>query len=233
MPYCSRCGVEVDGATKTCVLCKSPIQILDPVVDGIEHAYAPHPWARAKPSGERKAVVWELSTGLCGVAAFTTAAVDLVLNGRVTWSAYPLTGIAAAWVYLTLALFFIRRPWIATAGWSVATLVYLASLNAIDTTHSWFVPLGFPLTIMAGAALALFLVVLMRVKSVTSIAAVILGTAALLCLCLDFVINRFLGHPGVGWSLIVSAAIAPLEGLLAFHAVFLRKRVDLRRFFDV
>ncbi|HUI91713.1 MAG TPA: hypothetical protein VLX68_05635 [Chitinivibrionales bacterium] len=233
MPYCSRCGVEVGDSVRQCPLCQAPIQQLDAPEKPRERAYPPPRAPSDGPGGPWRILSWEIASAVCSAAVCSVGAIDLLKNGRFTWSVYPLWGIAVTWVYLTLAFFFIKRPWIALSGWIASTALFVYVLNTVTGTLDSFFPLGLPLTLEAGAAAALALVVFARIKPVTYLVGSVLAIIALLCVGLDYTIGGFLRQNKFGWSVIVVSAIVPLEGLLAFHRFFLSKRIDLKRLFHL
>jgi hypothetical protein len=181
----------------------------------------------------RTIVTWEVWTAICSMAASATLAIDLLQHGHVSWSAYPLLSTGVVWVYINIALFLLHRPWLATLAWFGTTTAFVGTINLIAGPLSWFVPLGLPLTMLAGAAVALALLICQRFKAVRPIIAGLLVLTAALCVGVDFTVGRFLGDPGIGWSIVVSAAILPLELLLALDMIYLRKRIDLRCYFHV
>jgi hypothetical protein len=230
MPYCSRCGVEISHGVKCCILCSTPVQILDmPDVSKTEKPYPDLP----VPDKVRNIIAWVMTTTFFFAAAFITIAVDLVSSGHISWSAYPVSGIMIAWSYITILVFFIRKQWIAAAGWVITTVMFLGILSAIDTARDWFFQLGLPLTLLSGAAMALVLIALTHVKSISGLLAMLLGTVAFFCCGVDIIISNFLGNMKIGWSMIVLASILPFEGLMMFYSLYLHKHVDLRRYFHI
>ncbi|MBN1983121.1 MAG: hypothetical protein JW795_16425 [Chitinivibrionales bacterium] len=233
MPYCSRCGVEVNKNVTNCILCHAPIQVLEPGDKPSQSIFPPPSSKRPMARGERRFIAWEIMSAVSCVAASAVCSIDLLFSGRLTWSVYPLAGICATWVYFSLTLQFIKRPLSAISGWTLSTVLLLLAFDSLDRSITWFFSLGLPVTLMGGALLVLSFLTFMRCSSVTFIIMILLSLAALFSVGLDFVISKYLGHTRIGWSLIVVAAIAPLEVLLAFHIAIMRKHIDLKRFFHV
>ncbi len=86
--YRSRCGVEVGERAERCPLCEAPIQRLD----APEASPARYPEVPPSPNRPLTYAVWVLVTAILLSVAFSSLTLDLLLNGGITWSAYPLTG---------------------------------------------------------------------------------------------------------------------------------------------
>jgi hypothetical protein len=98
MPYCSRCGVEVEARAEVCPLCEAPIQRVDE-----PKAEAPrYPRIMEVPARQVRSLVWMVATVIVVSAALTILALDLFLNQRFSWSRYPLTGLGVLWLLVTL-----------------------------------------------------------------------------------------------------------------------------------
>jgi hypothetical protein len=178
-------------------------------------------------------ITWFISSSLLFAAGLTTLAINLVRDGRITWSAYIITGVAVVLIYSTLVIFLIKKRWIVIVGWIISTAVFLRALNAIDTAQNWFLPLGLPLTLLSGVCIVLVLFALTHSKSVSRLLEVLLGIIAFCCFGVDFLITRYIGRSGIGWSLIVVVSVISLEGSLLFYSFYLCKKVDLRRYFHL
>lgn len=230
MPYCSRCGVEIPSGVKQCILCSAPVQILDD--NKTDNTDKPYPDLTVVEK-ERNVIVWYITTTFFFVTAFAIVAIDFVFNRQISWSTYPVSGIIIAWSYVTLLVFLIRRQWIAISGWIIITSTFLVALNVIDKGHNWFLPLGLPLTFLSGAAMAIVLIVLTHIKTVNRLIQLFLGIIVFFCCGVDLTITHYAGNMRIGWSLIVFAAILPIEIFLLFYSVYLHKRVNLRKYFHL
>lgn len=98
MTYCSRCGVEVEERAEVCPLCEAPIQRLDEP----REEPARYPDVVATPDRQVRYLVWILSTAALLSLALMFVTLDVVLNERITWSRYPLTGAGVIWLLITL-----------------------------------------------------------------------------------------------------------------------------------
>ncbi|MCX7725606.1 MAG: hypothetical protein N2053_02025, partial [Chitinispirillaceae bacterium] len=116
MAYCSKCGVELPLDAEMCILCKTPVQF-PPVRDKIER---PYPDVKI-PDRVMGIMVWVISTTLFFIVAFVLLAIGFFLTKDSKWCIYPISGLTVAWVYITIAIFFIRKKWLAATGWIIAT----------------------------------------------------------------------------------------------------------------
>lgn len=228
MPYCSKCGVELPPDAELCILCKTPVQF-PPIKENIEKPYP----AVNIPDKTIGIMVWIISTTLFFIVASVLLTIGIFLTKDLKWCIYPISGLTVAWVYISIAIFFIRKKWIVGIGWIIATILFLAVLNFSDSGENWFLPLGVPITLSSGIALMVIVSSITHFKSVSAILATIFATLSLLCIEIDFNINFFLGKPQVGWSIIVLSSIIPIEILLGVYYFYLRKRIDVRRYFHI
>lgn len=230
MPYCSKCGVELNLDAQACVLCATPVQFPPTIL--LKDNEKPYP-VIPTIDNDQGILAWiVLSTILC-LASCTLISVNLFTSRDLNWCVYPVSGLVTAWIYATIVTFLIHNYWIAISGWILSTVSFLAVLNFFGTGNNWFWPLGFPLTILSGLAIMIIVRTIKHLKSVSAIMAIIFATATVLCVCIDFAVNRFLGRPGIGWSIIVISAIIPTEIGLAAYYSFIRKHIDLRRYFHI
>jgi len=181
----------------------------------------------------KKMMVWVVLTTIFTIAALSLIVINYLQSTVECWWTYPVMSIIFAWVYTTITVFLIRKRWIASSGWIISTIIFLAILNQLNAGSGWFWPLAFPLTILSGSVLMGIVAAITHARSVSFILAIILAESAIECIGIDYIINRFLGHLHIGWSLIALTIIIPVEILLLFYYSYLRKHIDLRRYFHV
>ncbi|HPI88856.1 MAG TPA: hypothetical protein PK859_06080 [Spirochaetota bacterium] len=129
---------------------------------------------------------------------------------------------------------FIRRPGIIIAGNFIVTTGFLALLDVFDGSLDWFLRLGLPIAGMVTVAsllIALFVWLLKRWAAL--LWSIIILLAGVFCIGLDLLVSGYRGSVGMSWSFIVMVSLYPVALLLLFYHIFLRKRLDLKRFFHV
>jgi hypothetical protein len=120
------------------------------------------------------------------------------------------------------------------AGFLMTSAGFLL-LDALTGGITWAVKLAIPLLLSANVITIIYIRVARsaRYKGINLVAYAFLG-AALLCLCTEAITTFFMqGEWRLGWSLIVSACIAPVVLVLLFVHFRLRKGRDLERTFHI
>jgi hypothetical protein len=226
MPYCSRCGVEVEARLETCPLCEAPIQRLDePRVEPPRY-----PEVVANPGRQVRYFVWIVSTATLLSAALTFLTLDLILNHRISWSHYPLTGAGVIWLFITLVVVFARRPVFVIVGQVAATAGFLALIDRFDGRLDWFVPLALPIiAVVTSASVLVWLVTRRSDWAPAMIAAAVLFGCGAGSVALDLLISAHRGTAHMSWSFIVLGAVVPPMLLLLYYQLRLRRRIDLGR----
>ncbi len=236
MPYCSRCGVEVDGGVESCPLCDTPIQrIAD--AEPAEKRY-PDFESDDKPrmnARMRRKLVWEVISILGAIAIAVVMGSDLHVHASVGWSIYPTAAVILAWIVSTLVLYARRWPWLIAAGTLFASAGFLAAVDAASGGLEWFFGLSVPLLILLVVIAALLVLVISRVRfGGLNLVAFVSLAVALFCTGTDAVIERYLtGRVGLSWSIVVLQALVPFAGVMLFLHYRLRNRFDLKRLFHL
>ncbi len=236
MPYCSRCGVEVDGGIESCPLCDTPIQRLGDAEPAekrfpdFESDDKPRMSARM-----RRKLVWEVISILGAIAIAVVVGSDLHAHATIGWSLYPTAAVALAWIVSTLLLYVRRWPWLVAAGILLASAGFLAAIDEAGGGLDWFLGLSLPLLFLLVVVSALLIFVITRVRfgGLNVVAFVSLGVA-LFCAGADAVIERYLtGRVGLSWSIVVLQALVPFAGIMLFLHYRLRNRFNLKRLFHL
>ena len=233
MPYCSQCGVEIDNSADLCPLCGAPVQKFGELDD--EQKRYPERYRFKKMSGAQKRLIaWLTLTTLFVTSFLVVLTVNLVLEKRITWGSYALTGIGAGWIYSGLLFLFIRRTSLIIAGNFIVTTGFLALIDVFDGSLDWFLRLGLPIAGMVTVAsllIALFVFLLKRWAAL--LWSILILLAGVFCIGLDLLVSGYRGPVGMSWSFIVMVSLYPVALLLLFYHIFFRKRLDLKRFFHV
>lgn len=229
MPYCSRCGVEVEGRAATCPLCDAAIQHLDHPAD------EPARYPVIPPSRGRQIryLVWMISTVAILSLTLALVTLDAVLNPRLTWSLYPLIGLGILWLFITLVVIFARRPIFVIVGQAISTAGFLLMIDLSHGELDWFVPLGLPMVgVVTAASVGVWLVSRLSRRAPALVTGAVLLACGIGSVALDLLVSGHLGSTHVSWSYIVlSATLPPGLFLLYFH-FRLSRRIDLRQILD-
>lgn len=231
MPYCPRCGVELDPSVTRCPLCSTavprfedlglgtpawpaPGQVTDP-----NHVHATAPQTRRWIRGILGALF------LTGVLVVTV--VDTAINGGLTWSLWPLVSLVVTYGMVVVGLVEIPMAWKGLA-WFFLIAGLLGGFDLVGGT-SWFWSLGLPIDALAFGLVGLgtWAARWCRGSALLALGAALVGAGLM---AVDGLISSFVGTPGLGWSLVTSVvfgALAVLFGALhlvlgapRFHRIF-------------
>jgi peptidoglycan/LPS O-acetylase OafA/YrhL len=226
MTYCSRCGVEVEERAEACPLCEAPIQRLDEP----REEPARYPDVVTTPDRQVRYLVWILSTAALSSLTLLLVSLDVVLNGRVTWSLYPIIGAGVIWLLITLVVTLARRPIFVIVAQAVATGGFLFLVDISDGRLQWFAPLALPIVaVVTGASILVWLVARLSRRAPALIAAAVLFGCAAGSVAVDLLVSAYLGAPGMSWSFVVLGAAVPLIVFLLYFHVRLGRRIHLGR----
>jgi hypothetical protein len=238
MPYCSKCGVEVEESVERCPLCSAPIQRFDGSGSPVLKPYPDHvinPDAAPLPLHERLKIALEIVSVFLGIALAVIILVDLLYSKRLTWSVYPTAAIAYLWLCLAMPVFLLGRPWLVFAVLGPATILFVFLLDAYDGSIDWFLSYGLPITGLS--VIVIFAVTLSSALSKRrglNVAGFALLGAAVLCMGIDLTIMaNITGRLKLSWSEIVALILMPASALLLYFHFRITKKKDLRKVFHI
>lgn len=237
MPYCSRCGVEVEPNKEKCPLCDTKIQELED--EEIEYT-SKYPEEvideEEKPkrtSKQIRIISFEIISFILLMPLLITLSTDLIINKTMTWSWYPFSALILAWFLISIPLVFPKNPFIIVPGEVIPLTLFLLVIDYLDDpahTLNWYIDLALPTV-----ALTLVIVTGVVIGSIKSknkglnIAAYVLFAISVTCLGLDLIIMSHLGIPTPGWSLFVLTPGILVGGFLLYLHFRIIRRTDLKR----
>ncbi len=230
MPYCSRCGVEVDEGVEVCPLCGTPIQQLEnekPVT--IKKRYPDIPIKEDKKYNrtekEKRSLAIEIITISLLVPFLLTLFIDLIVNHTVTWSRFSILVLFFVWIITVTPLFIPKKPIFIVLAEVTAVLSFLALLDYFtDWKIEWFINYALPIIIVTIliASLVVFVSLLAKVKGANIAAYILFGIGALI-FALEIIIER-----KITWSLFVLTPTVVIGSLLLYLHFRFTKRMDLK-----
>ena len=238
MPYCSRCGVEVNKEARSCPLCHSPIQKFpDDIAPGRTFPadeLPPHrPPQMTRKEKLRLAAV--ITTFAMLIPMLITLAVDLTLNAGISWSWYPLINLTTCLLLVLTALFVYRHPrqliWMDVLICSISLLL-MYRLSLIPATA---VRIGVPICLFAGICSHGVIALSSRaVRKGSNIGAFILAAIGGFCLLTELWIDGIVySRVQPGWSLIVLGATQPVTLILLYLHYRKKKGGALKKYFHI
>ncbi|MBT3241642.1 MAG: hypothetical protein HN352_00725 [Bacteroidetes bacterium] len=233
MSICRNCGVEIDDSFATCPLCFSSDKLPDKKQEVVQ-AKQTNPGYSPLTRKEKGRLFWELSSLLLFSAFIVTLMIDLIHSGRSTWSRYVLVSLTAAFLYITMTVFSIRRLWLFLPSLMLVSAGLLLSIDYFDGGIDWVVH-GLP---MAGSFVVLLGIVMVfgyraRDKGFNIIAFAALAIG-IYCISLEIFIRLGMNLPiTLSWSVIVAASLLPFALILLFFHYRLKRGTSLRKFFHL
>ena len=236
MPYCTRCGVEVNEEAEKCPLCHSPIQkFYEDPSPGREypsnqlHSAAP----QLSPKERTRLALFMTSFGIL-IPLLITLAVDMAVTRSISWSIYPLVGLIGSWLLTIPPLKVKKNP--KRIIWMEAVILCgtLAAFHLIAGMPREVVSLGSPIALTAALISHIIVNISSRSKRKGgNIAGFILIGTGLFCGCTDLILSlRLQGIIHMGWSLIVMAATLPVSGML-LYLHYRKKKSKASKFFHI
>lgn len=238
MPYCSRCGVEVENQTITCPLCKTPVQNFDSENQPLSY-FPPNTlpqrvirrkWTKGTTSF-LLTVIFLIPTALLFTA-------DYIASYSIEWAFIPTSALFMVWALTLILTWTIKRPILLVSLLFTNLVIFLIILNfAIPNGNRHFLPLALAI---ATSTFMLFLIFSIYCVYTTRKGFNIIGgfllIAGLIPLCIDlFIKATFFHRNGLtpSWSFFVLFSCLPLA-LFFFYLHYTRKIYpSFRRFFHL
>ncbi len=226
MPYCPKCGVEVDSGILNCPLCVCELPQFEISEDDEYEQKFPMPENIYKNQIEELKKQFFISiTILCFGCILTLCSVHFLagLNGRAT--NYGIIGVFGTWFYLLLLFGYLSNIYLTVIGAGVVSLALVLGIDIVNSGLTWSVDVGFPIIILFTLILlsAIRLYKRFRRKNQYVIIPVYIFTwSSVFCLGLESILDyNFTESISLTWSVIV------LIPLLSIAAVLLGLYINL------
>lgn len=237
MPYCYRCGVELEKGAAACPLCGSSVPGAYEEPDSPSRPAYPDfvhdPEYGAALSGpERRRIALEILTLALGLAAASSVVIDLA-DGGLGWSRFVAAAGLGVWGVCAGIIALWNRPGWAAAAAAAACMAAMAGIDAAASWRGWSLSVGFPmaLTVAAGAFAVGASLRKARRRGLDVAGHALIAAAAALCV-LELALELYLnGRAFLRWSLITAASIVPVSLLFYYMHARLLRGADLRKFF--
>lgn len=237
MIICKNCGVELEPVMEFCPLCNQPVESGDgkPSVTAHEKTRASSYSDGITMNRPQRKAIWELVSVILVLIIIITSLINYVVNGKISWSEYPVATSLVLFSYITFFAFLERSRevkvlfvWI-----SSSLLIFLLDITTGQPLWAW--RLGIPLLFYVNIIIVGLIEVIKfsKERGVNLIAYFFLA-AALFCIGIEFTIDHYLGtHTRLVWSLIVSACVVPIATILLFMHFRLKKGRNLKKTFHI
>ncbi|MCT4544009.1 MAG: hypothetical protein N4A63_10750 [Vallitalea sp.] len=206
MPYCSKCGVEVENSIKKCPLCEYPIPNINDTKEYFDNGF---PEAeniyKNRVSNIKNKVFYTLILVLffsipilLSVNAFFPA-VRLSIN-------YVISCIIAAMFYIYFLFGYLKLAY-NILGIGITSIILTYKLDSIDNSITWFYKYALIIILLVIFIVYVYLYLYKRSKhqnQLIYIPSYIFSAIGILCICIEGLISyRFKNYIKLTWSVIV------------------------------
>lgn len=231
MKICKACGVELDDDMQVCPLCDTSVSNDGSTLYNLKKSNeASAPEVKKRPLLHE--ILWQITAILLlsGIAA--TLVINLAIQGRITWSVYPVTICLMLLSYVSLMSIW-RAPitYRLAGGWLMSAMILLAIYVLADV--QWPLMLALPILFAVNMItfLLIFIVRILPRKGLNVFAIVILGIA-ILCIIIEGIITYNLENTlRLQWSAIVSACLLPVTATIIFMYFRTKNNNELKKIF--
>jgi hypothetical protein len=235
MPYCPKCGVQVDNNRDKCPLCSMIIPKIEEAIEDTE-SREQHLLNRYLIKQKENRIRWRearffVYTGIAIsliILSFIFGIQDYYFSGNLSWSKYVIIGNMTALISLFFILKFIPFfiPNFIGLGLTTAGLLYI--LDNMNGKLDWFWDLGLVICINTMVwSLILRHIIRHSHRRGLNIPAYTLFAVALASLSLQIIGNLYKGVPiHLTWSIPIISSLIPLGGLLLVIHLLLSRGIQ-------
>lgn len=229
MSYCVNCGVELEHSLPTCPLCNTPV--INPTELSEFKKTSPFPSDKGQVEEVKKK---DLGL-LLGIVLVATSLSCLLLNlflftGNM-WSV-TIIGICLMLYVLFIPILYIKLSiYLALFIDGLAVITYLFMLTYMTSGSEWFFGLALPIVILITILVEIFALLLRSFPvTILTTAFYLFTEAAILCVGLELLIDRYLDRPlSLFWSAIVLTICGVIDAALLTILSRRRLRDAIRR----
>ncbi len=234
MPYCPKCGIQIEANRQNCPLCSFPVPEIEEFKENpqqrerylLNHYRMKQAENRRRWKEVRVFVYMGISLSLV-VLSLIFGVQDFYFSGELTWSRYVITSNLAAVVSLFFFLKFIPAflPNFLGLGFTAGGFLYLT--DRYNGEMDWFWDFG--LVICINAMVWIFflrLIIRHSRRRGLNIPAYGFFAVALACFSLEVIQNFYQGEIfSLTWSIPVITTLFPVGGLLLFLHLLLSSEI--------
>ena len=235
MPYCSKCGVEVDPGIEKCPLCQLPINgVAEDSIPPRKYPDIPveHPKKTPLTHQQKRIRAWEIVSASLLIPFLIVVFTDLIVNETVSWARFPMIALLLTWMLSTFPLVFANKPFVIITGEVLSVLIFLVLVDYLhDWVIDWFYKLALPnLAVLILISSAVVILSTQAKRKGANIAAYILFGVGALNLGLDMIIMSTLREKiSITWSLFVLVPCFIIGGFLLYlHFRFKNLNRDIK-----
>lgn len=225
MSYCVNCGVELEASLPECPLCHTPV--VNPKELEKLKKTSPYPNDKGQVETVKRKDLGILITVVLTAAAVSCALLNIFVFNKNLWSLLIIGICIILFVLAIPAVIYTKLPiYLSLLFDAIAVGGYLYMITYLTASSEWFWQLAMPIVILVTVLVELFTLLIrsFRVSFITT-ALYVFVEAALLCVGIELLIDRFVEKPlMLSWSAVVLTACA----IIAIALVTLLSKRRLR-----
>lgn len=236
MPYCPKCGVEVDIDKKNCPLCD--FDIPDIGLDKSAPLKRKFPYAQnitTDKSIELKSKIYYV------ISIISLATILVLLYFKVfvvpdaIWIKYAYVSVFYGWIFTFFFLGFINSFKINSFASCLTTILITLTFDYFDKSLSWSLTIALPIIVTAFIISIILAFLFKRSKNKNKfifIPSYIGSGLSLLCIIIDFITNyNFTNTYKLSWSIIVFILLNSITAILLglYYRLSIRLKEKLKR----
>lgn len=228
MPYCPRCGVEIEERLESCPLCDTAIPKevrSEQKVSAMfpEDVIEPKPMYKELTLKKKRILVTSLIIVLGLFPIAITAGIDLVSSGAITWSYYVIVPVIASALIIWFFIHFASKPIISVSVLLVLLICVQLLLGDRQDPLSFFSSIQMTYMLFASAAVEFFLLLItFRKPKPLEFVVLILLVSAVLLFGIDYISSGM-----IDWSLVCGAIIFPMAIYLEYLQLIRHKGLNI------
>lgn len=233
MPYCPKCGVEVEETAKACPLCNFAIPRVNEKDSDPDYLKEP-PLKFPRPENiyPEKMIDFKRSTfnaitlmglfNILGLILFQVYARQIIL-----FLDYLIIVMISVWFFLLIFFGFIPNKRIMISAFILNSLFFSLLMDLFNLRLEWFFPVLLPSVVLASVILIITAVFIRYRKKKTINLIFPIAVALSACLCgIESIISRYItGKIVLSWSLFLSAQTLIFSLVLLFFYHRLASRI--------
>ncbi|MDC7225672.1 MAG: hypothetical protein PQJ61_02780 [Spirochaetales bacterium] len=208
MPFCPRCGVEVDYGVRNCPLCTFNIpevpyeqEILHEEIE-LKNYYTELRELKIKRRIRNKGIAFVIIILIAAGGVFNNIMQDLVANGELTFSLYVVSSFFL-FIFCMISIFGLVHGWRNNLLMLfIATSITVLSLDFWSGGIEWFWTLGSPLVVVSFGFLSLTVFLIKKLKPGRLYGfSIILACVSILLIMVEIILDLYIGELELQWSL--------------------------------
>jgi len=240
MPYCPRCGVEVEHDITECPLCSFSIPEVPNVVDikkeeiELKNYYAELRELKKLQKKRGKAIAFTIIILAVIFVGFNNAMQDWYGNGRLTFSPYVLSSLGL-FICILICLFGFIKNWKKIFLFLyITSSAFLFSIDYYNEVLAWFWTAALPISTATFGLVFLVAYIITRGKpGGLNNGGIIFTGIAILIILIELILDLHYGQLKLTWSIqvFITASSLAIIFLLARKIVHKSSFKKLKRFF--